>query len=563
MKFFLIFLFSISLFAAKYSICFLGNKTFDNKTLYKKLGFEQSIWDKIFFKKFEPHADEKLLSTLKEELELFYKQEGFWNIKIELKIDNKEKKAIFFIFEDKPIIIKKIEITSDFPIKEYISLKENMRFSTKKFIKSKEDIKHALLKKGYCSFTFNPKAYLYTKNYEAYLVYFLEKGNICKIKSIKISGNKTIHKDVILSHIYINEGEYLSLEKIEESYKRLYALEYFNSVRFDYSKKINNNILMDLNIKERKKKNIYKAGLGYESLSGPHISLYWKNINIKEKQLEIETFYSKNKKILSTKLFIPTINLFSNSYDFVTKASYLDEVYESFSQKSTLLEGSLIKEYYKFSYKIGLFFENSKIYSEDDCENSATFNLLYPSLGFMIDKRDSKLFPTRGFYAKSDIEGSLKAFSNASYIKNLNEIGLYFSFYKIILFLRGKIGFIDLEKGEIPPSKLFFSGGINSNRAYVYNRLSAVDSECKSGGKSLFETTVEIEFPFFKKSNLAIFWDRTVLSIKKFNFISKPVNGIGVGLRYPTPIGNLRVDFGADTKDLKQNALHLSIGASF
>jgi len=549
------------IFGATYVIDFKGNKTFDKERLYKELGFEKSFWQIIAFKKLKPKVEEKLLPSLKEELELFYKQEGFYKSKIELKKIG--KKAVFEIKENNPIIVKKIEITSDFDIEKYIYLKENDRFSASLFIKSKEDIKNALLKKGYCSYEFNPKAYIFIEKEEAYLVYFLEKGKICKIKDIKIFSNKTIKDDVILSHIYLNKNDNFSLQKIEASYRRLYALEYFNSVRFDYSKKIDNKILLDIYVKERKKKNIYKAAIGYESLNGFHTNFSWKNINIHQKQVKFDIFYSKNKKEASIELFIPTIKILSKSYDLTADLSYKKEIFENFSQKETKLGANFINDLYNISYSIGFFLENSKIYDTKDCYKEEKFLSFYPLFKFILDQRDNKLSPKKGFFIKSLVEGSIKALSKASYVKNLNEVGFYLSFNDLIIFLKGKIGFIDVEKGDIPPSKLFFAGGINSNRAYSYNKLLITKNGCKYGANSILETTVELSYPIYKNIKGAIFWDRTVLSQKKLNFFQKPTNGIGIGIRYPSIIGDIKFDIGFDTKNFSQNAFHLSIGAAF
>ncbi|WP_281950763.1 autotransporter assembly complex protein TamA [Nitrosophilus kaiyonis] len=562
MRFLIIFIFSLTLFAAKYSIDFKGNKTFDKNTLYKELGFEKTFWQILTFKKLKPKVDEKILPSLKEELELFYKQEGYWHSKITLKKDKKLKKAIFIIDENRPVIIKKIEITSNFPIEKYIELKENAKFNTKKFIQTKENIKKALLKKGYCSYEFDPKSYLYLQKNEAYVVFYVNKGEICKIKKINITGNKSIKDDVILSHIYFKKGDNFSLEKIEESYKRLYALEYFRSVNIDYSKKINNNILSEIKVKERKKRNIYKTGIGYESKNGFHINFSWKNINISQKQIKIDTIYSNNKKEISTKFFIPSVKILSNSYDIVNKILINEEKFDYFSQKVKQIGINFIKEYYKLSYSLGLFLENSKIFDTSSCYNDGTYKMIYPTFTFILDNKDSKISPKNGFIIKSNFEGSLETFSDITYIKNLNEAGIYFDFDKFSLFLKGKIGIIDSNK-DLNPSKLFYAGGINSNRAYSYNSLYATDSKCKSGGYSILETSIELSYPVYKKILGIIFWDRTVLSVKKYSFFNKPINGIGFGAKYPTKIGDLRFYMGFDAKDFRKNALNIAIGATF
>ncbi len=239
------------------------------------------------------------------------------------------------------------------------------------------------------------------------------------------------------------------------------------------------------------------------------------------------------------------------------------EKYENFDEKKGKLGATLLKEYYDLSYKFSLFWENIDIYNTLISENSGRFDIIYPFFGVVYDKRDSKINPKSGFYIKNDLEGSLKQISSTTYIKNSAEIGFFKSWKYITFFLRTRLGFINTLQADFPSSKLFFAGGINSNRAYSYNRLTATDSICKGGGKSLFETTIETDFPLYKRLKAAFFWDRTVLSSKSFRYDLKPVNGVGFGLRYPTPMGNLKLDFGFDTDDFRQNALHISIGATF
>ena len=563
MKKLLLLIFPILLFSADYKIYFKGNKTFDNKTLYSELGFEQKFIDKILFRKFNPKVKEKLLDSIKEELLLFYKQEGFWKAKIEFKKDKKRKIATFIIKENHPIIIKNIEITSNFDIKKFINFKKGERFSIKKFKNSKELIKKALLNRGYCSYDFRPKAYIFSKKDIAYLVYYLNRGDICKIKTIDVKGLKTISKKVVLSHIYLKPNEKFSLERVEESYKKLYSLEYFNNVIIDYSKKINNQIFADIDIKERKKVHIYRAGIGYESLNGAHLNFSYKNLNFHQKQLNFDFLYSKNIKSASFKVFTPAVELFEKNYDLVNEVEHREEKYDSFDEKKSKIGASILLDRFKFSYQLSLFWDYIKIYNSSDLSSNGYFNIVYPKFSFIYDRRDSKIFPKNGFYAKNSIEGSLKMISNVSYVKNLSEIGFYKSFDDITIFLRGRVGIIDDFQGKLPASKLFYAGGLNSNRAYGFHKISAVDSTTEQGGKSLLETTIEPTFPLYKKLRGAVFWDRTILSKKKLNFNVKPINSIGFGFRYPTMIGNLAVDFGFDTAHLGQHAMIFNIGATF
>ena len=161
-------------YAKTYYIDFAGNKTFNKDRLYEELGLKRSLWQK--YRGTLPYVDEKLLPSLHEELELFYKEQGFWDANITTQL--RGNKAIFHIQEKKPLIIKEIAITSNFPIKDKLTIYKNQRFIIPEFIHSKERIKKALLKKGYCSYTFNPKAYIFHKKHSAYISIYLDKLNI-------------------------------------------------------------------------------------------------------------------------------------------------------------------------------------------------------------------------------------------------------------------------------------------------------------------------------------------------------------------------------------------------
>lgn len=106
----------------------------------------------------------------------------------------------------------------------------------------------------------------------------------------------------------------------------------------------------------------------------------------------------------------------------------------------------------------------------------------------------------------------------------------------------------------------FNSGGPNSNRGYVFNGVgpqepvpgvSAVDTNnlllpVATGGKAMWEASIELRFPVYEKIGATIFVDGSDVrqKISDFGAPFAPHLSSGIGLRYGTPVGPLRLDIG-------------------
>jgi outer membrane protein assembly factor BamA len=102
----------------------------------------------------------------------------------------------------------------------------------------------------------------------------------------------------------------------------------------------------------------------------------------------------------------------------------------------------------------------------------------------------------------------------------------------------------------------FFSGGATSNRGYGFNEvgpqdyltnLAGVQSEglVPTGGLSLWESSLELRMPILGDLGTAVFLDGSDVARRRGSFrLSRPHLSAGLGLRYETPVGPLRVDVG-------------------
>ncbi len=546
----------------------VGLKILDKDELAKDIGAK-----KEGFLKTKYLISQKFLKVINESIKNFMQSYGFFNYKIKIKKYNKVVKLI--INEGKPIRISDIQIDSDFNIKNLITLKRGEIFSPKKFLEIKDNIIKKLMEDGYCQYKLNTKAYVDLKKYSAKLKYFLRKNKICYFGKIKIDKKpKNISKSIIISRIKFRRGDRFSTKKIEESYIALNKLNIFANINIIYNLDKNRSIVdTSISLDKREKLKRIEFAIGYDTILGTRLKAYWENRDMFKNatKISINTEFSKKNKNFDTTLFAPALFKLNKQYlDFYFTIGAIHQDTNAYKKQSFFINSYFLYNYKKFDIKTGIGIENLDITLK---ENSSfiiggIFNMIYPYIEAIYDNRDSKLDPKKGEYFKvyweyglsSSKEGGvqyLKYFIEGRYIKTFNNLTLSSV---------AKFGFIKNFSGKLPASKLFYGGGEFSNRAYGKNSVGLITSN-KSykdiGGKVFFNLQLEANYKLYKKLYGALFFDTTIISDKMINLNSKRLDTLGLGIRYKTPIGPIKIDFGFNMHHFKSNAISIMLGQSF
>ena len=113
---------------------------------------------------------------------------------------------------------------------------------------------------------------------------------------------------------------------------------------------------------------------------------------------------------------------------------------------------------------------------------------------------------------------------------------------------------------DLPPTVTFFAGGDNSVRGYGYETLGPLDDEGNVvGGRHVASFSVEFDRLIAEKWSVAAFVD-VGDAFDDFSEINLRT-GVGVGLRWYSPLGPIRVDFAHPLDDPDSNfRLHISLG---
>ena len=116
---------------------------------------------------------------------------------------------------------------------------------------------------------------------------------------------------------------------------------------------------------------------------------------------------------------------------------------------------------------------------------------------------------------------------------------------------------------DIPDTLLFRAGGDDSVRGYGYRKLGPEINGVTVGGRTLLTGSVEIARPISPKYP-AYWWAAFIDAGNAADQWQdlKPALGYGVGLRWRSPVGPLRVDL-AYGQQVKQVRVHVSVGIAF
>jgi outer membrane protein insertion porin family len=217
-------------------------------------------------------------------------------------------------------------------------------------------------------------------------------------------------------------------------------------------------------------------------------------------------------------------------------------------------------------------------------------NLSSPFVQYVRDTRDKPLDAHHGIYQTFDFSVNPEAFGSSS------SFGRFFgqtAFYKLIrpwltwannfrLGLAAPFG----TNGYVPLSERFFTGGPDSLRGFPIEGAGpqrsipvcsnpADSSTCTlisvpAGGLMLAIINTEARFPVPLIENLgaAVFYDggNVYSNISAHQFISNYTNSIGIGLRYNTKVGPIRIDVGRNLNPVpgvKATQYFITLGQAF
>ena len=254
-------------------------------------------------------------------------------------------------------------------------------------------------------------------------------------------------------------------------------------------------------------------------------------------------------------------------------ASAIVEAPEAFERQAIELTAALerpLTDSIDWSTGIRLALENLEDNDNPDGETFVT--VAFPNT-FSLDETDDLLDPTAGYAVDLLAEPVLTANDAAASYTILRVNGRYFwspwENDRAIFAVRAGLGsIIGADVDSIPANRRFYAGGDGSVRGYAFQAVGPEDPDGDpAGGRSLFETGIETRIRVTDTIGIVPFVDAGMVTEESFVDFSEDLRvGAGLGLRYFTGFGPLRVDLGiplnaGDDDDAFQ--IYFSLGQAF
>lgn len=560
-KIFITILFTFPLFAKEIkTLTFDGDidlviGDFSKTNLEKTCNITYPAFFKIWQK--DPVFNTDTISICTEQIQEYARSLGFYKALISYKIE--ENQANITIIKNEQIKITSINIEDEY--KDIIVFKTGDYFNSSTFTNSKKEIYKYLHEKAYPKAKLDAKAYVDMDDYKVDLIYKIEKNNPQYFGEVKIENNAKVDMSLLEKEIEFNKGEKYNSTLIDKTYENLYNFGIYKYIAIEQDiDSVDDNIPINIKLIEGDYRET-SYGFGYDTDTKARFKAQYKNDN----------FWGNLKKLtIGTKINQDGYEIYNNLYNpyFIfddlslnNDVSYENMNYQSYEQKKIEEKISLSKDFFGLSHSAGILAEHSTIFSKLKEYESGNYLLNSLFYNVILDERDSILNPKNGYYLSFYIEnGSKYLASEEDYIKTLSELRYIKTFNKLTTSIKTKIGTLDKD---LPIFKHFFAGGDYSNRGYSYEKLGLLDPDDNPyGGLSLIDNSLEVEYNIYKDIGVVTFFDSTMLSLKAHSFNENFYNSYGVGARYYTPIGPLRVDLGFPL-DNGGFVFHIGIGQVF
>ncbi|MEM7766879.1 MAG: BamA/TamA family outer membrane protein [Pseudomonadota bacterium] len=210
--------------------------------------------------------------------------------------------------------------------------------------------------------------------------------------------------------------------------------------------------------------------------------------------------------------------------------------------------------------------------ADTDEETTRNVQILGLLGGVRLDRADDALDPTSGWRANVALEPSVTQGDVSTQLLRLSgQVRAYQPLNadrRVVAALRLRAGsVIGGSFTDIPTDERFFGGGGGSVRGYEYQSIGPESASGQPlGGQSLLEASAELRWQFRDRLGMVAFLDAGNVTDQPGLSFDDVRFGAGIGLRYKTVAGPIRLDIGTplDPRDGDDPVqIYVSVGQAF
>jgi translocation and assembly module TamA len=371
---------------------------------------------------------------------------------------------------------------------------------------------------------------------------------------ITITGLKHMHESFVRRRLLLHAGEQFSPSAIEKARQDLASIGVFSVVRIEPAKQLDaqGRLPLTVSVTERPLHAV-DAGIGYSTDLGVNFNLGWHDRNLfgNAEQLNLTAMMqlggdavTKPGYQFGAQFIKPDFLRRDQSLEIDLNA--VDQSLQAYDQdaleEKIAINRKLSKEW---TASIGISGEQEKIAQEGETRH---YNLIGLPLVFKYDSTNNLLDPTKGIRATlSATPTEALGSGSTSFVILQAAASTYLDLSgngRSVLALRGLVGEVPGQGTfALPPDQRFYAGGSATVRGYRYQSVGPQFADGNpTGGTAVDAATVEFRQRILSNYGAVAFVDAGQVSTNGTPFSNTVRVGAGVGLRYYTPIGPIRLD---------------------
>ncbi len=406
----------------------------------------------------------------------------------------------------------------------------------------------------------------------------LAPGPKLRFGDLTVVGNKDVRTQRIIEIAGLPVGTVFSPDELKRAEARLRRAGAFNAAALIEAEMIrpNDTLPITAQITESPPRRL-GFGAAISTTEGLGLRTYWLHRNLlggaERLRLEAEVKgiggdTGGTDYILGARFERPATFNADTDFYALAKLAQLDEV-NFFSRQFDLEAGIKRIASEERTYTLGL---GLRVAETRDAFGTNKYSLLTLPLSAEFDYRDNTLNATSGYYAKASLTPFLAVSGADNGVRTFVDVRGYKTFgttRPVTFALRGQLGSVYGPALAVAPADyLFYSGGGGTVRGQPYQTLGVDPGGGNTvGGRSFVGLSAEARVTVTDKIGIVGFVDAGYIGAEEFYDGSGVTHsGAGLGLRYATGIGPIRLDVAVPTSGPATGEnfqVYIGIGQSF
>ncbi len=379
-------------------------------------------------------------------------------------------------------------------------------------------------------------------------------------------GDVTIEQDVLRPDFVgryhdIETGDPFDTNRLIELQLKLNATSYFDGVEVDVQRDlaVDNRIPVVVRTQPRNRYR-YRAGAGFGTDTGPRVraGIESRRVNRRGHTYRVDARASAITTELQAEYHIPIKDVTQDRWRIYTRAEKSEVGDADITQ---YLVGAAREDAWgPLRRRLFVNAERESFGFGDESKRSSA--LVYPGIALSYSALDDARFVRRGISVSASAWGGMSELGSEVDFATVRLNG------RVVLPLAKRmrlLSSVDIGRvttsrfRDLPPSQRFFAGGDRSVRGYGYQSISPENEDGDDiGGAYLTAGSVEVDYRVSNAWAVAGFLDAGEASA---DFPTDFKLGVGLGVRYLSPVGMIRLDLAHPLDDPDTAVrLHVSIG---